>query len=176
MTFFAIFLYIISYFINFVNRFCTLYRFPKINNWYSSFYEQKQGCMVEPCSLQSVKKVPSSQRASRLKSSVGIPIALSSILPQLKACRRTAGLFSWLRVAPSAHIGGFAPYNPQYIAKKHSAGGRGRVRQHPTPFPLPFGEGVRGWGKFKLTNTFSTSSAGQNFCPASSCFFSHSVL
>ncbi len=85
-------------------------------------------------------------------------IALSSILPQLKACRRTAGLFSWLKVAPSAHIGGFAPYNPQYIAKKHSAGGRGRVRQHPTPFPLPFGEGVRGWGKFKLTNTFLTSS------------------
>ncbi len=86
--------------------------------------------------FQSVKKVPSSQRA----------------------CRRTAGIFSWLKVAPSAHIGGFAPYHPQYIAKKHPAGGRGRVRQHPTSFPLPFGEGVRGWGKFKLTNTFSTSS------------------
>ncbi len=32
------------------------------------------------------------------------------------------------------------------------------MRQHPTSFSLPFGEGVRGWGKFKLTNTFSTSS------------------
>ena len=41
------------------------------------------------------------------------------------------------------------PLPPQYIAEKHSAGGRGRVRQHPTLFPLPSGEGVRGWGKLK---------------------------
>ncbi len=64
--------------------------------------------------------------------------------------------FLRFKVAPSAHIGGCAPHHPQYIAKKHSAGGRGRVRQHPTSFPLPFGEGVRGWGKFKLNNTFLT--------------------
>ena len=49
----------------------------------------------------------------------------------------------------SSHPVGESPYYSQYIAKKHSAGGRGRVRQHPTLCPLPFGEGVRGWGKIK---------------------------
>lgn len=58
----------------------------------------------------------------------------------------------------------FVPYNPHYIAKKNSAGervegdsprggemsskvrqrGRAVQRQHPTLFPLPSGEGVRG--------------------------------
>lgn len=35
-----------------------------------------------------------------------------------------------------------SPFNFKYIAKKLSAGGRGRVRQHPASFPLHYGVGL----------------------------------